>query len=322
MHLEDIEENVVQGDIKRYLTNALSAVGRRRNLGEDWPRADDIDTLVEKSRGLFIYASTAVLYISQRNADPTTRIQQVIRSKDLPRLVSGNIDSMYALVLKSAFDSMDPDSEIPVAQRCLRAIACIRDPLSVQALADLLTRDVNPRSARFALSAMHSVIRVPDSDTAGAIASYHASFIDYITDPKRSGTEPWHVDTAAGHIDLYRSSLRVMNEELKFNISATQSSYLSYDERPPPPISPQLAYACSYWVDHLLDASREESRSEPPVVEKFLRDKLLYWLEGLTAIGRFRTAADLLTRLATWSRELVGIAFRAMNQLLTICIGF
>ncbi|KAG8888572.1 hypothetical protein FRB98_007437, partial [Tulasnella sp. 332] len=67
-------------------------------------------------------------------------------------------------------------------------------------------------------------------------------------------------------------------------------------------ISPALAYACLYWTDHLSEARTDskESLEVDSLVEHFVEQKILYWIEVLSLLGKTKEAVILLRSADTW----------------------
>ncbi|KAJ6614232.1 acyl transferase/acyl hydrolase/lysophospholipase, partial [Mycena sp. CBHHK59/15] len=97
--LHNIERSIVAADITTYLTQRLSEFSQ--NIGAaGWPSTDDIAKLVEKTGKLFIFASTAVRYISQHDdislADARRRLSSIISSSSSSSLQTKTIDGLYS----------------------------------------------------------------------------------------------------------------------------------------------------------------------------------------------------------------------------------
>ncbi|KZT67316.1 hypothetical protein DAEQUDRAFT_647371, partial [Daedalea quercina L-15889] len=57
LRLQDIDSDIVEADIREYLTKELS------RFQDNWPSPRDIEALVSRSQRLFIYAATACRYV-------------------------------------------------------------------------------------------------------------------------------------------------------------------------------------------------------------------------------------------------------------------
>ncbi|KAH9829364.1 WD40-repeat-containing domain protein [Rhodofomes roseus] len=296
VRLHDIARDVVDADILRYLTEELKAVPVPTSLLED-----AISTLAKHSQGLFIYAATAGKYIQARNVPhpPTKRLEDLISSRANARATG--IDVMYDYILEQALQGLQ-DDEVEIVLRCLHAVVCARNPLSVPELAHLLR--VTPVEVRYALVALHSVINVPEPEEEhGFLTTYHTSFPDYLTTHKRSGSKRWAADIGATHDDLFLGCLKTMNSGLCFNVSGRSTSYASNHEEPRSQVLPSyLVYACRFWIDHLTMSSASEERATQDV-SAFFGNQFLYWLEVLSVCDHARFASSLVKRLEVWLRD-------------------
>lgn len=61
--LQDAPRSVVDQDIKTFIERQLIPVRRQRRLSTDWPKAEEIQILMDKAAGLFAFAATACQYI-------------------------------------------------------------------------------------------------------------------------------------------------------------------------------------------------------------------------------------------------------------------
>ncbi|TFY54041.1 hypothetical protein EVJ58_g9094 [Rhodofomes roseus] len=289
MRLQDITRNVVDADILRYLTEELKA----------FPAStDDISTLAARSEGLFIYAATACKYIKARNASPGMRLQALTSSH--ATALTG-IDEMYDYILEEALQGLE-NNEVEVVLRCLHAVVCTRNPLSVPEFAPLLR--LTHEQMRWALVALHSVINVPDPEAEDdPLTIYHASFPDYLTTRTRSGSKRWAADIRATHGDLFLGCLETMKSGLRFNVSGCSTSYASNAKQPSRQDLPSyLVYACQFWIEHLTMSSVSEERATQDVLT-FFGQQFLYWLEVMSVCNHADVASSLVKRLEVWLRD-------------------
>ncbi|KAG9095354.1 hypothetical protein FRC06_009865, partial [Ceratobasidium sp. 370] len=104
LHLHELEDSVVQADIKAYLRVGLVGVGLA---------LADIDRLAERSGALFIYAAAAMRYILADNgARSAKRLKMVLDTPNSsPSNVNKHIDTLYTMVLQSAFYSRNLEDD-------------------------------------------------------------------------------------------------------------------------------------------------------------------------------------------------------------------
>jgi hypothetical protein len=92
------------------------------------------------------------------------------------------------------------------------------------------------------------------------------------------------------HYTIFSKSLEVMSRTLRRDMYGLCAPGFPIGKVVQPDPDPLAAadYSCVYWVDHLCDwgssksAERGDDIQDGGVVDKFLRQKYLYWLEGLS----------------------------------------
>lgn len=92
------------------------------------------------------------------------------------------------------------------------------------------------------------------------------------------------------YYEIFSRSLHVMSRTLRRDIYDLRAlGYLIEQVKPPDP-DPLAAsrYLCIYWVDHVCDwnldchADRRVDLQDGGIVDVFVREKFLYWLEALS----------------------------------------
>ncbi|KAF7330634.1 NACHT domain-containing protein [Mycena sanguinolenta] len=155
-----------------------------------WPATQVVDSLVQKSSGYFIYASTIIKFIDDRDFRPTERLKVIMGIKEADdESPFAALDLLYTQIL----------SQIPACHRLLRILTVVtaRFDLSIGHIEQLL--GLEPGDVRLTLRGLHSLIHVrkspsimedsgnrDDSFNLG-IFVHHASFYDFLQDPRRAG---------------------------------------------------------------------------------------------------------------------------------------
>jgi hypothetical protein len=162
-------------------------------------------------------------------------------------------------------------------------IILLQDPLPTQALANLLTMDIDDINR--ALSHLHSIIAPSSQD--GSPQIYHKSFPDFITDAERCRMDKRFLITPKEHHSrIAAHCFQIMDRHLRENICdlGFPERYLENskvrhltDGR----MSLELSYACLYWAEHLSHAGTENNRLLQ-LVENFVFNHILNWLEVLS----------------------------------------
>jgi len=194
-HLHDIEDSIVEADIRLYIEFRLSEREVRKALctlrPPFWrPSEEQKERLVGISGKLFIIASTAASFIlDPRQLDPARQLTLLLDGVS-PTNFSGSkyttiMDHMYMQIIKAA--QPDPIGDwVDRFQTFVGTITLLRDPLPCDALAGLLGVDVN--DILRALANLHSLLAPKGEQQAFRI--HHKSFPDFISDPNRCKLGP------------------------------------------------------------------------------------------------------------------------------------
>ncbi|KAJ7190573.1 hypothetical protein GGX14DRAFT_382083 [Mycena pura] len=171
-----------------------------------WPSPQIIDALVSKSSGYFIYASTVIKFIDDKNFRPSNRLEIIVGIKE-PDFGSpfAGLDQLYTQILYQIHDR-------PRLFRILTAQFRLRLS-SVTHIEQFL--EMEPGDVGLVLRALHSVIDLHDCQWIGF---HHASFPDYLQDFTRAGE--FYVGTDQHLTDLCRHILKAFSykrEELSLN---------------------------------------------------------------------------------------------------------
>ncbi|CAE6533355.1 unnamed protein product [Rhizoctonia solani] len=295
--LDDEDLQSVQADIQLYL-------GENLRLSDN-----ELSELARRCGSLFIYAATAVRYIQSkaRGALPKKRLRNVLSNKR-----PAEIDSLYSMVLKSAFDQLE-EEEAANVRAVLRTVLCSQEPIHIETVAVLCGLDVETSS--IALKPLLPVIH--NSGSSKLISVLHASFPDFMFDKKQS--EDLFFNRAEHNYLMAEQCFGLMKKELRFNIYRLESSYVAdktigikreelEGNRIDDLIEPPLWYTCHYWGYHLeqtkslentgLESQRLKGLSDE--LNAFLSQKLLFWMEVLNLKRSMATAVNILARARLW----------------------
>ncbi|KZT20556.1 WD40 repeat-like protein [Neolentinus lepideus HHB14362 ss-1] len=269
-------------DIQIYLTRALRQTGDLYNLAVTWPSQMDIDTLVEKSHDLFIFAATAVKFISDRHtSDPIRQLQSLLHAEFPVRLSSAfrDLDRLYLQVLQTAF----PEFEFPhnmAANSRLRLIlgtlVMSRDQFTPKALEALLELDAG--SVRSSLTQIQSLIVLPSSETE-VIKIIHPSIHDFLIDKNRCIDSHFFVNAKIHHTVMALRCLQTLRLMLREDICRINDySKLNTEV---------------HWAYHVQHAEIHEELLK--MLEGFAFAYMHKWLEALSIIGAVGDAIEALT---------------------------
>jgi len=188
-------------DVRQYLQLHLSEVRERENqlmrdVPRPWPSQNDLEVLVEQSEGLFIYVSTLVKFVADRNGLPQQKLQVVMTAHK-------GVDPLYDQVLSEAqnFENFE---------RVIGAIVYLREPLPVRELGQILR--LRSSQIRLALRGCQSIFTIPDIDVE-SVRPYHASLRDFLTDGNRA--KGHFLDPMEHHVFILVDCLKLITTSIE-----------------------------------------------------------------------------------------------------------
>ncbi|KAJ7080324.1 hypothetical protein C8R44DRAFT_722765 [Mycena epipterygia] len=206
----DADESAYQ-DVRVFFRDEFSRIRskfakRGVDLGEEvWPPTNTIDRLVDKSSGIFIYATTVIRFVEDEYSHPADRLASLL---SLDPNSTAPLDDLYTQILSRL--THGPDE-----LRILHAVILPGGlywayPEDVDIILGL-----RPGRSRLMLRGLHALLSIPVHQTPGIFRSSeivgapHATFSDYLHDPRRSGN--WCIETPRLHRDMLESIIRFLS---------------------------------------------------------------------------------------------------------------
>ncbi|KAF9554453.1 WD40 repeat-like protein [Agrocybe pediades] len=300
IHLHDIEQSLVEADIRKYLEEALSSMSPA-------PSNDILDELARRSGKLFIYAATVARYVNPQGIMLNLSKRRLRAIMDISSPTSNlryrDIDDLYTTILEAAFDANAYEvEELENTVVIVRTVICAMEPLTTEALSSLLVFE--QEEVENILSRLQSVLHVQEGPT-GLVSILHASFPDFMFDKCRSLR--FHCDPRGFHAELSGFCFDVMNKELHFNICDLETSFLFDSDVPnlqqkiEENIPDALFYSSKYWGNHLVKSIFAEDIHIK--LNRFLETHLLFWMEVLNVKRHITTGPKLLSNAQSWLKE-------------------
>jgi len=300
--LQDVPIEEAELDIKMYLNTKLPKLASSSDLAE----------LVRQADGLFIYAATAVKYLTPHRSitarEQTKMLKYLVyeshRRATPSKGATAMIDALYRQIMVDAFSKFE-DEFLTCRLRILYTFLCSAERTSSPIVATLVAEEEEVVIA--VVEELHAVLYTQGD----RVFWYHSSFPDFIFDPARSNFDnvAFWCDEAAHHNLLGESCFRVMKSGLRFNMGDIESSFLidsdnaeALSERVDNNISTVLRYSSRHWTHHLPSGS-------PPLVNTdnlcicisdFLQIRVLFWIEAMNLLGLRSHCTPMLQRAREW----------------------
>jgi hypothetical protein len=183
-------------DIRLYLSDKFEQIRSTHRLRSTipipWPTEESLETLVKKSSGQFIFAATVVRFVESYRHRPAARLN-IILGISPPGTTNPfiELDGLYRQILSSV-------DNIQLTLRVLslyiarpRIAICIRK--SAERFLSLEEGDID-----LALINLSSIVSYNES--SGHVKILHASFVDFLSDKRRSNE--FYIDMATARTEF------------------------------------------------------------------------------------------------------------------------
>ncbi|KAJ5253778.1 WD40 repeat-like protein [Penicillium chrysogenum] len=287
----------IKDDIRVFLKHRFSKIKEERGVPGDWPGDKTMDTLVEMSVPLFIFAATICRFVEEEYQVPEHRLDAILQN---PKLTSSSqMERIYLPILKHRVESS------PVLknefQKIVGAIILLADPLSVHSLSGLI--GMEERTLMALLDAFHSVLNIP-RDSCTPVRILHLSFREFLINTKEEGLR---VNKKETHEKLLQNCLHIMKNPksgLTHNICRLPSYGIQREDVNSHAISQYISqvlqYSCRYWAYHFSKSRSDASEIE---VFSFLKEYFLHWLEAMSLMGLASETVGIINALRSGSRD-------------------
>jgi hypothetical protein len=278
-------------DINAFLTMRFREIAEEWPKLKQWPKPQDIQRLVDKAGGLFIWARVVADFIKDGNP-----LEQLIRIQN-GEGIAGDMAALYSHILQVSFPNpsravMDNFHSI------LGAIIFNQRPLSAKSLASLLK--IGEMSMELICKKLSSVVESGD-----VLQITHQSFTDFLID-KETCPPSFCISREHEEQRLTLACLCTMKDGLRFNICELESSYLLNSEvldmesRIDQYIPMHLRYACWFWAHHLMASGCQDEILV--LIKDFTKSQFLFWLEVLSVTKCMYMASTMVYSLMNWMK--------------------
>jgi len=175
-----------QADIRAYLDSSVDRIRDKHPFGEriprGWPTTSDLNTIVEKSGGQFIYASTVIRYVESLDHDPHERLRDILgisptKTGEQP---FAELDALYQDLMSSVKDLSAAIEVLGI--HIVKLSSEFWTPSTVESKFDF-QEHFRSLDVKIVLAPLASVLKCEDDK----IEFYHLSFAEFLLDHTRSG---------------------------------------------------------------------------------------------------------------------------------------
>ena len=257
-------------DIRKFFRHRFDTIYEEnhrlmRNVPRPWPSHTDLEALVGKASGSFIFAFTLINFVDDG---------QPHRKLPIALSAHAGLDPLYAQVLSAAPRSQNFD-------RVIGTISLLRSNLSVTALGHLLQLDA--ADILEALLGVQSILMIPGDDNQ-PVRLFHTSLRDFLTSKPRSGG--FFIDPPVHHLDILLDCLKLVlippDTDILFRGEASE-------------------YACMNWCHHFNQWLTLGNESYHDYLRSYLTNfasqSFDYWVNTVVIKGLLGSMLDMLHRI-------------------------
>jgi hypothetical protein len=247
-------------DIRKFFRHRFATIYEEnhrlmRDVPWPWPSDTDLEALVEKASGSFIFAFTLIEFIDDGADLPHQRLPIALAAH-------AGLDPLYTEVLSTA-----PRGE--VLKRIIGTILLLHVDLSITSLGHLL--QLSTAHVLQTLLGVQSILMIPGDDDE-PVRLFHTSLRDFLTSEPRSGG--FFIDPPARHLDTSLDCLKLVlippDTDIFFRGEASE-------------------YACINWHHHfdqwLILGNESHDDSLTSYLKNLVSESFDYWINTLLITG-------------------------------------
>ncbi|KAF2737041.1 NACHT-domain-containing protein [Polyplosphaeria fusca] len=291
----ELNANSVSAAVHSYITHKVSRLAQDKKYNDQTKQAV-LDYLYTNANDTFLWAALVC-----QNLSKMSRLNVITKLKAFPP----GLDSLYHQMIQNINDLEDAG----LCKQALAIVAVVYRPVTLQELTSLMeeldstNEDLDP--VREVVSLCGSLLTIRD----GTIYFVHQSAKDFLLEEAYCVVFP----SGAGevHRDISSRSIEVMSKSLQrdmYQLRALGYPIEQVQQRKPDPLA-TLRYSCIYWIDHLYEWISNSStcdgsiRRGGGVVDRFIQEKYLYWLEAISLCTSMSKGIVSVSRLEALIKE-------------------
>ncbi|KAI9435568.1 WD40-repeat-containing domain protein [Lactarius indigo] len=291
-----------KNDVRTYLLHRFAKMRKQdKSISENWPGGDAVSRLAKYASGFFNWAAIAVDSI-EGSEDKEKQLTSILEGGTSTTF--GSLDEYLEETLDTAFQINSTNA----FRATMGTIVLSKEPLTMADLGYFLQDRFPSESGTSLEEFCHNLLPIISIEGEMKVVKLrHKAYMDYLTDSKRCA-DSFLIDPSKTHRRMTISCLKIMQQELKFNICRLESSHHSNfdledkDSLIERCIPSRLAYASRFWAGHLRGMATTVKRDAKIVdlLSDFLEVRLLYWLEVLSLLSKSNMASWSLLAAAEW----------------------
>ena len=277
-------------DLRIFARARFNTVALGQCIRSPWPEQLLFDAVISRAAGLFIFIETIVLALENCD-DPTEYLKATLQDSSNTSLTS--LYKLYSRILSARRVRNNADFQRMIG--VLLAAAPYR-ALHDETIAELA--GIRPNLVEMWVADLSSLL-YRDDGANGGIRVRHLSISDFFLSDECHGD--YHIDLGDANAQVGIACLKIMIEQLRFNICELEDSRLANADvhdlasRIKENISDALQYSSVYWSNHVCFGPDHRNWES---LNTFLEGPYaLFWIEVLSIMGMLPIGVPSLRRV-------------------------
>ena len=287
-------------DLRTFTRNQFELVASHWHLDSPWPEEPDLNRVISRANGLFIFVKTLVHALT-RCDDPEESLKAALQESAGSTSGLESLYALYSSILKAKM--VHYNSEFQRMVGVLLAASPYR-ALCEETIAELA--GVKSYLVKTWVDALSSLLYRDETASRG-VRVRHLSVYDFFV----SDHCDYQVNIQDADVKLGIACLKMMTTQLRFNICKLEDSRLTNANvrdlpfRVTQSISDALQYSCLHWLNHFSypPANCDQRMLVLGCLKTFFEGLYpLFWVEVLSIMGVVPIGVPGLRILLSWVR--------------------
>lgn len=301
----DISDQTHLDDIDIYAYNELRNIAEGHSLDRSWPDRQFLDQFTKEAEGSFLWVTSVTRYLRSQPFFTLRQLLNFLPGKSRAGAsAEAKMDELYVQVLSAC--NWEDEEFVEGYRFTMGAILAAKSPLSLCALESLLRTALGGSAVlRCQLGCLLDGWRRPGKP----VKILHRSLRNFLTNRSllSSGHESYYIDEKEHSRRLAFLCLRAINEDLSPNTPGVgyldKLDFKGISEVAETSLPEHLRYACTFWMDHIIDAEAPIPVNLAEQLANFSSFQLRASLELQVVLGPYKPLSPALA----WIKVRMGL---------------
>lgn len=303
----ELSNHVVSSAVQAFVKHKVNELSTAKGYDESL-RDYVYKTLSSKASDTFLWVALVCLELGGLGIEPR-HVRHTLEA------VPKGLNGLYQRMLNGALESADGS----LCREILSLVCIVSRPLTLDELRALVPAlgELSDTDLRGVVANCGSFLSIQGSDSSSTILTFiHESAREYLTDEAQHTAFPHGIPHQ--HRLILRQALVNIKELTRnmYHLPFHGANVNEIEALVPDPLS-KLRYSCLHWLDHAdhLQEQQDWQISEDEVVESFICNDLLHWLEALSIMSSMPQGTAGFQKFGKFYRSIAGQKSQQVGRL-------